>query len=141
MADGSQSSAVIQLMPNEARLLSEHLEEYHAIGIEVEPFGANTFRISALPALAKLNPSELMTKLLAEHERHRTLDGDVLRDKLASKTACLSALKAGDALTMEQQQLLLDELLIAYSPATCPHGRPTFVAMTLEEIEQRFLRR
>jgi DNA mismatch repair protein MutL len=94
-----------------------------------------------LPAFVRLDASELLTKLLAEHERHRTLSGEALVDKLASKLACLSAVKAGDALTAEQQQQLLDELLIAYSPATCPHGRPTFVAVSLAEIEQRFLRR
>ncbi|MCA1553091.1 MAG: DNA mismatch repair endonuclease MutL, partial [Chloroflexi bacterium] len=136
-----QRPTTMHVMPNEARLLAEHLDEYHSLGIDVEPFGTNTFRITASPSFVKIDPLELLTKLLEEHERHRTLDGDALRDKLASKTACLSAIKAGDALSPEQQQQLLEELLVAYSPATCPHGRPTFVAMTLDEIEQRFLRR
>ena len=131
----------LPLMPNEARLLNEHLEEYRALGVEVEPFGANTVRVSALPAFVRLEPGEVVNGLLAEHERHHALEGDALRDKLAAKLSCLSAIKSGDALTPEQQQLLLDELLIAYSPATCPHGRPTFVSLSLGEIEQRFLRR
>ncbi|HET6318369.1 MAG TPA: DNA mismatch repair endonuclease MutL [Chloroflexota bacterium] len=140
-AERRASPVVMQLMPNEARLLNDHAEEYQSLGIVVEPFGPNAFRLSALPAFVRLDASELLTKLLAEHERHRTLSGEALVDKLASKLACLSAVKAGDALTAEQQQQLLDELLIAYSPATCPHGRPTFVAVSLAEIEQRFLRR
>jgi DNA mismatch repair protein MutL len=137
----SAFSIQIQLMPNEADLLNAHLEEYRSIGIEIEPFGVNTFRVPALPEFVKLDPAELITALVQEHDRYRTLDGDALRDKLASKMACLSAIKAGDVLDRDQQQALLDELLRIYSPATCPHGRPTFVTLRLEELERRLGRR
>jgi DNA mismatch repair protein MutL len=139
-----QRSAVsghIELMANEAELLNERLEEYQSLGIEVEAFGENTFRMTAMPDFISLSPMELMTALVEEHERNRTLKGDELRDKLASKAACLSAIKAGDALNQDQQQAVLDELSQVYSPATCPHGRPVFVLVRLEELEKRFLRR
>ena len=141
---GSQQSAVsgqIELMANEAELLNEHLEEYQSLGIEIEAFSENTFRMTAMPDFISLSPAELMTALVEEHERNRALRGDALRDKLASKAACLSAVKAGDALNQAQQQALLDELSQVYSPATCPHGRPAFVLVRLEELERRFLRR
>jgi len=134
-------SRQIQLMPNEAELIGAHLEEYRSIGLEIEPFGVNTFRVMTLPEFVKINPAELITALVQEHDRYRTLDGDALRDKLASKMACLSAIKAGDVLDRDQQQALLDELLRIYSPATCPHGRPTFVMLRLEELERRLGRR
>ncbi len=137
----SEVSRQIQLMPNEAELLNAHLEEYRSIGIELEPFGVNTFRVTALPEFVKIEPAELITALAQEHDRYRALDGDALRDKLAAKTACLSAIKAGDMLDRDQQQALLDELLRIYSPATCPHGRPTFVTLRLEELERRLGRR
>jgi len=143
-ATNTQHSAFgiqIQLMPNEVDLLNAHLEEYRSIGIEIEPFGVNTFRVTALPEFVKLDPAELITALVQEHDRYRTLEGDALRDKLASKMACLSAIKAGDVLDRDQQQALLDELLRIYSPATCPHGRPTFVTLRLEELERRLGRR
>jgi DNA mismatch repair protein MutL len=142
--DSGQRSMVsrqIQLMPSEAELLSAHLEEYHSIGIEIEPFGVNTFRVTVLPEFVKIELAELITALVQEHDRYRALEGDALRDKLASKTACLSAIKAGDVLDRDQQQALLDELLRIYSPATCPHGRPTFVTLRLEELERRLGRR
>jgi DNA mismatch repair protein MutL len=128
-------------MPKEADLVREHLEEYQSLGIEIEPFGENTFRLTAMPAFVPLNPSEFVTALVQEHERYRALEGDELRDKLAAKAACISAIKAGDVLDSVQQQALLDELSRAYSPATCPHGRPVFVMLRLEELERRFLRR
>jgi DNA mismatch repair protein MutL len=136
----SLQSPVISLMPNEASLVNAHLDEYNALGVEIEPFGANTFRIQTLPSFVKMSERQVLDTLVMEHEKYRALDGDALRDKLASKLACVSAIKAGDALTLEQQQNLLDELLEIYSPATCPHGRPTFVYVTLEELERRFLR-
>jgi DNA mismatch repair protein MutL len=133
--------AQIQVTPKEAELLDEHLEEYRALGIETEPFGENTFRVNVLPPFIRMAPQELLAALLQEHERYRALDGEALRDKLAAKAACVSAIKAGDALDHEQQQALLDQLLQAYAPATCPHGRPVFVMLRLEELERRFLRR
>jgi DNA mismatch repair protein MutL len=134
-------AAPLQLMPKEADLVREHLEEYQSLGIEIEPFGENTFRLRAMPAFILLNPLEFVTALVLEHERYRALEGDELRDKLAAKAACISATKAGDVLDSVQQQALLDELSRAYSPATCPHGRPVFVMLRLEELERRFLRR
>jgi DNA mismatch repair protein MutL len=136
-----RGDALVQVTAREAELLSEHLEEYRALGIEIEPFGENTFRVSVIPPFIQLEPRELLAELLQENERYRALDGDALRDKLAAKAACLSAVKAGDALDHAQQQELLDELLHADSPATCPHGRPVFVMLRLEELERRFLRR
>jgi len=128
-------------MPKEGELVKEHLEEYQSIGIEIESFGENTFRVTAMPAFISLSPAELITALAEEHERYRSLEGDELRDKLAAKAACLAAIKAGDVLDAAQQQALLDELMQVYSPATCPHGRPVFVMVRLEELERRFLRR
>ena len=135
------ASVPVTLMPREAELVNAHLDQYNALGVEIEPFGANTFRVNRLPEIVKLTPREALDVLVLEHDKYRVLDDDALRDRLASKLACVSAIKAGDALTLEQQQALLDELLKIYSPATCPHGRPTFVYVTLEELERRFLRR
>jgi DNA mismatch repair protein MutL len=143
-AEGGALTAVrdqIQVTPREAELLREHLEEYRTLGIEIEPFGGNTFRLAAIPSFIPLNALELITALVQEHERYRALDDDALRDKLAAKAACISAVKAGDVLDTAQQQALLDELSQIYSPATCPHGRPVFVMLRLEELERRFLRR
>jgi DNA mismatch repair protein MutL len=97
--------------------------------------------VQAIPEFVPFQPRELLYILLEEHERYRALSGDTLRDKLAAKAACVSAVKAGDALDLARQQALLDQLAQAYAPATCPHGRPVFVLLRLEELERRFLRR
>jgi DNA mismatch repair ATPase MutL len=68
-----------------------------------------------MPACITLNPVELVTALVQEHERTSGLKGEALRDHLAARAACLSAIKAGDVLEPARQQALLDELLRVYS--------------------------
>lgn len=136
-----QVAGHVELLSNQAGFVRDHLEEYQSLGIEIEPFGENTFRVTAMPAFVTLSPVELFIALVEEHERNQALEGDELRDKLAAKAACLAAIKAGDVLDATRQQALLDELMQVYSPATCPHGRPVFVLVRLEELERRFLRR
>jgi len=122
--------------------LAGHLGTLADLGLEFEPFGANSFLLRAVPAsLDGQDASALVADLLAELAAGRDLDPDALREKLAARGACHAAVKAGDRLSADQQQTLLDELLAAWSPATCPHGRPALFRLTVEEIERRFLRR
>jgi DNA mismatch repair protein MutL len=83
----------------------------------------------------------LVTELLAELAAGRSLDPEEQRERLANKAACRAAVKAGDLLAAEEQQALVDQLLAAWSPSTCPHGRPVLFALSVEEMERRFLRR
>jgi DNA mismatch repair protein MutL len=61
-----------------------------------------------------------------------------LHERLAMRIACLAAIKAGDPISVEQAQTLLDDLAQAWSPATCPHGRPALISISLEELARRF---
>jgi DNA mismatch repair protein MutL len=79
--------------------------------------------------------------LIEELGRLRDRDLDAIREELAMKAACTVAVKAGDYLSLNEQQVLLDDLLRVWSPATCPHGRPAFIILSREELSRRFLRR
>ncbi len=134
--------ARLTLTTDEADRLMAHLPLFADLGLEVEPFGGNSFLVRSLPApLADQDPAALVTALLEELDRLRPADGETLRERLAMKAACVAAVKAGDHLTPEQMQALLEALMGAWSPATCPHGRPAFILLTVEELERRFLRR
>jgi DNA mismatch repair protein MutL len=112
------------------------------LGSEIEPFGGHSFLVRALPQpLDTLDALSMLAELLEELAANRTLDPEALREKLAEKAACRAAVKAGDILTTDQQQVLLDDLLAAWSPSTCPHGRPALFTLPVEEMERRFLRR
>jgi DNA mismatch repair protein MutL len=135
-------AARLDLTAREAQLLEAHLNSLDDLGFEVEPFGGNSFLVRGLPApLAEQDVHALATELLEEMAASRRLDPEGLREKLATRAACRAAVKAGDLLDADQQQALLDNLLAAWSPSTCPHGRPILFTITVEEMERRFLRR
>jgi DNA mismatch repair protein MutL len=132
----------LDLTAREAELLTMHLGTLSDLGIEMEPFGGNSFVARALPAplLGKDAPA-LLAELVEELSTSRTLQPEAVREKLAEKAACWAAIKAGDLLTPDQQQGLLDDLQATWSPSVCPHGRPVLFALSVEEMERRFLRR
>jgi len=132
----------IELTVREAELLAPYLGALADLGIEIESFGGHAFLIRSLPAsLADQEPRVLLDALLDELPRCRRLAPEAVQERLATKAACTAAVKAGDFLTREQMQALLDDLAAAWSPATCPHGRPAFILLTVEELERRFMRR
>lgn len=132
----------VQLTAREAEVLEPFLGALADLGVDVEPFGGHTFLLRSVPAsLAEQEPRALLEALLEELPGCRRLDPEAVRERLAMKAACTAAIKAGDVLTMEQMRALLHELESAWSPATCPHGRPAFVLLTVEELERRFMRR
>ncbi|HHS97731.1 MAG TPA: DNA mismatch repair endonuclease MutL [Chloroflexi bacterium] len=132
----------VELTSREAERLEPFLPLLADLGMEVEPFGRRTFLIRALPApVATSDPRELLEAVLEELPGCRRLEPEAARERLAMKMACTAAVKAGDILSAEEMQALLDDLSAAWSPATCPHGRPAFVLLTVEELERRFMRR
>jgi DNA mismatch repair protein MutL len=132
----------VELTAREAALLDPFLGYLADLGLEVEPFGGHAFLLRSVPApLADQDPRALLEALLDELPACRRLDPEAVRERLAMKAACTAAVKAGDILTLEQMRALLSDLEAAWSPATCPHGRPAFVLLTVEELERRFMRR
>ena len=134
--------ARVELTSREAELIEPFLGALADLGLEAEPFGGHAFVLRSLPTpLSGHDPRALLEALLDELPACRRLDPEALRERLAMKAACTAAFKAGDILSVEQMQRLLHDLETAWSPATCPHGRPSFVLLTLEELERRFMRR
>jgi DNA mismatch repair protein MutL len=132
----------LDLTAREAEILRPALPILSDLGFEIEPFGGDSFLVRALPlALTGQEPADLLTTLIEELHHLRDRDLEAIRDGLTIKAACTSALKAGNPLSPDEQQALLNDLMQSWSPATCPHGRPAFVTLTKEDLERRFLRR
>ena len=124
----------------EARILEALIPELHEFGLEVEPFGKNTFIIKAVPAL--LPPSEArglvcdMIDRLSENE-HATPAADRI-DACLKLMACHGAIRAGQPMSVQQMKSLIQDMETCTSGDRCPHGRPTWIRWSKTEIEKRF---
>jgi DNA mismatch repair protein MutL len=116
--------------------------ELDAFGFELETFGEATIRVTAMPALLKIEDSS--KALLALGEDLEGLDrGAGVQDalqRIAATTACHAAVKANDPLTYEKMTHILDELRATAYSTVCPHGRPVMLRLTRREIERNFER-
>lgn len=128
----------VSLTPAEMNTLEGIAPSLKELGMQIEPFGGRALLVRALPSpLSGQDPGLLLSHLIEDAARQRGSIQD-LQERLATRMACLAAVKAGDPLTVDQMQDLLDKLSWAWTPATCPHGRPAIVTVSLDELAARF---
>ena len=131
---------VMDLTPSAQQALVNRSAELDRLGFEVEPFGAATIKVTAVPALLKIE--DCSKALLALAEDLEGLDrGAQVQDalqRIAATTACHAAVKANYPLTYEKMAHILDELKATSYSTICPHGRPVMLRLTRREIEKNF---
>jgi DNA mismatch repair protein MutL len=114
--------------------------ELETFGFEIESFGEATIKVTAVPALLKIEDSS--RALIALAEDLEGLDrGAHVQDalqRIAATTACHAAVKANYPLTYEKMTHILDELRATAYSTVCPHGRPVMLRLTRREIEKNF---
>jgi DNA mismatch repair protein MutL len=132
----------VDLTPAEASGVLESAELLARLGLEVEPFGGDTVLVHSVPALLSgAHPGELL-RSLAELllSRDRPPEGRDLLDGLLHQLACKAAVKAGDPLHPEEIAALLAQRHLAADAHHCPHGRPTALVLTRQELDRQFRR-
>ena len=134
--------STVTLPPEAALLLASQLPTLQHLGFSVEEFGPNTFQVRAVPAvLGGGDPSAAIRAVVEDFEEDETpLQGEIEK-KLAARVCKRMAVKAGQALTAEEQRALIEDLEACDSPRTCPHGRPTMIHLSVEMLERQFGRR
>jgi DNA mismatch repair protein MutL len=132
----------VSLPPAEAAAVLEQAELLKQIGITVEPFGGDTVLVSAYPAmLANHNPAEMLRGVVDQIiGGTQQLDQRDLVDELLHMISCKAAVKAGDKLSPEEITALLDHRQLCQDAHHCPHGRPTSLVFSREELDRRFKR-
>ena len=133
-------AVVIEAGTADAGLLRERLDVFASLGFEIEGFGGEAFKISALPAdLFRTDPKELFRDILDQMRVSGDIPAASLTERLASMS-CKAAVKGNTAQSFAEADALLDELLLLEDPYHCPHGRPTLISMTREELDRKFKR-
>jgi DNA mismatch repair protein MutL len=133
---------LIDMSPAQRHALMPHTATLEKFGMEIEEFGGDSVRLSALPAV--LDPSECEAAVRALADDLEGLDGgsraeDALR-RIAATMACHAAVKANYPLTLEKMRYILEELRRTAYSSVCPHGRPVVLRITRREIEKNFQR-
>jgi len=134
--------AVVTLPPQSSSLLITQLPLLQHFGFDVEEFGPNTFQVRAMPALFMgSDPSFALRALVEDFEEDESPLQNEIEAKLAARVCKRMAVKAGQALSNEEQRALLHDLEACDSPRTCPHGRPTMIHLSVDMLERQFGRR
>ncbi len=136
-----QPPIILTLSMTEMDLLNRYMDQFKKMGFEFESFGGKEYALRGVPSdlygfTGKEMVIELLDELAGEFERMRT---DVIGDKIATM-ACKAAVKGNMRISSKEADALIEELLRAENPYTCPHGRPTIISMTKTELEKRFKR-
>lgn len=132
----------VDLCATDAVAVLEERELLAALGIKVEPFGGDTVLISSYPAmLAGSSPVEVLRTLIERlTSGGRPPDRRDLLDELLHALACRAAIKAGDPLSPEEVAALIEQRHLAQDSHHCPHGRPTELVFTREDLDRQFKR-
>jgi DNA mismatch repair protein MutL len=133
---------LLELSPGQREALKQHAPALGRFGLELEDFGGDSVRLSAVPALLAPAECEAAVRALAEDlEGLGTGTGvdDALR-KIAATMACHAAVKANYPLTLDKMRYILEELRRTAYSSVCPHGRPVVLRLTRREIEKNFQR-
>jgi DNA mismatch repair protein MutL len=133
---------LIEMSPAERQALAQHTATLDRFGLEIEEFGGDSLRLSAVPSI--LDPAECeatVRALASDLEGLGATSGvqEPLR-RIAATMACHAAVKANYPLTMEKMRFILEELRRTAYSSVCPHGRPVVLRMSRREIEKNFQR-
>jgi DNA mismatch repair protein MutL len=132
----------IQLSPLAAALIYEAQDDLTALGFDLEPFGPDTFLLRTLPAiLSRGDPRETLEDLAQSLAGERNRVAQAEEEALVRLICKRAAVKAGQPLALAEMQEMVRQLEACRSPRTCPHGRPTMIHISVNQLAQEFGRR
>ena len=129
----------ISLSPEAAGLLEEHLETLGSLGFQAEPFGGTTMLVRALPALlAQIDPTQVLEDIAAALSAGDAPLAGTIEETIARQVCKQAAVKAGQVMAQAEMDELVRLLERCASPRTCPHGRPTMIHLSADQLAREF---
>lgn len=134
--------AVLRLSAREMATAQEHAEVLAHLGFETDLAGMSELAVRSVPALlARADVGELLRALLAELEHYPASEVvTARRNALLATMACHGAVRASRALTVPEMNALLRDMEATERADQCNHGRPTWVPLTMNELDALFMR-
>ncbi len=125
-----------------AGLLAEYATVLNDLGFLLEPFGGQTYLVRGVPAIMhRADPQQATQEVLEGLAQEEDLVNDAAEAKLVRIICKRAAIKGGQALSLIEMRELIRQLEACQSPRTCPHGRPTMIALSAVQLEKFFARR
>jgi DNA mismatch repair protein MutL len=132
----------VDLSDEEAARTLEHREALAELGLEVSDFGGGTVLLSSYPAILSRRSPQQVLRAVVDHlvNQDRPPTRETLLNDLLSLMACHAAVRAGDPLTPEEIAALVEQQNLADDTHHCPHGRPTALLFSKQDLEKQFRR-
>ncbi len=127
---------ILDLSPEEFATFEDIREVLKDLGMEVKEFGPNQIIIETLPADSRISPIDMKELFQEFQETNEVKLGN--RDKIAALIACKAAIKAGKILSTAEMESLINRLFRCKAPYFCPHGRPTVIKFSMQDLDKRF---
>jgi DNA mismatch repair protein MutL len=131
------------LPPRDAEWIERNVAVLQKMGIGIEGFGPNTFKIDSLPQFVRSTDAVPFMQSVIDELKSVSNSSSPLRlgEDMIAKTVCRHAVKANDPLRFPELEKLIQDLLNCDLPYCCPHGRPTMIQISLTELEKKFGRK
>src|SRR6266487_4658225 len=129
--------------PRDADWIERNLSVLQKMGIGIESFGPETFKIDTVPSFLNVSdPVQFMRKVIDDLKgAGNSTSAMRLGEEMIAKSVCRHAVKANDPLRYPEVEKLIRDLLDCDLPYCCPHGRPTMIQISLAELEKKFGRK
>lgn len=116
-------------------------DELQNLGFNLNLLKGDLIELTGLPSDVRIgDENKIFQDLIDQYKEYELKLNLEKRDNLAKSFACRSAIKSGDKLTFKEMIGLIDALFASQMPYVCPHGRPTVIRITTEELDKRFSR-
>ena len=135
---------IIEMEESDAAQLLEHAQAFAKSGLDIEPFGVGAVAVQSVPGLlaGRVNTKELLYNLLddlKEYDKTTLLEEKI--NYILATMACHGSVRSGRCLNAEEMNALLRQMEATPLSGQCNHGRPTYIQLSLKEIERLFSRR
>src|SRR5436190_12459556 len=132
-----------ELAPRDAEWVERNVATLQKMGIGIEAFGENAFKIDSLPTFLDVSDPVAFMRKVIDGLKSASNGSSPLRlgEEMIAKTVCRHAVKANDPLGYLEVEKLISDLLECELPYCCPHGRPTMIQISLSELEKKFGRK
>ncbi len=139
IAQQTLAASTVEFPPATAQLVVESLDLLARWGFLLEEFGGTTFRVRTVPALlADQEPGDVVRAVVQDLESEQEPGAATLEEKLVRRVCKAAAVKAGQTLSFDEMEGMIRQLERCESPRTCPHGRPTMLHISGEDLARQF---